>query len=197
MSIPTFHLPMAQGTDWATTFNWYGGGKFLAPIEEIDPGYPTRIRVTSHLLPTVSSTPIIISGVIGMEILNSKDTGVELCDREDADYFTVPISTVAKEWVLGTGEITYWQPTNITSYTARCHLRKKWYSTTYLQELTTENGGIVLTANDASIQLQLTAVQTAALDFDTCYFQVEMISPGGIVARVAQGSITMDREITK
>ena len=196
MSIPTFELGMAQGTDWATTFNWYGGGKFMAPIEEIDPGYPTRIKVTSHLLPSASDTPIIISGVEGMEILNSKDTGIELCARVDDNYFEVPISTVGKEWRIGKGEITYYRPTDITDFTARCKFRKYWHSADVLSELTTENGGIVLNADDASIQLQRTAAQTAAFVFDKCVFDVELISPGGAVTRVAQGTIRLSREAT-
>lgn len=196
MSIPTFDLGMAQGSDWAATFNWYGGGKFMAPIEEIDPGYPTRIRVSSHLLPSSSDTPVIISGVKGMEILNSKDTGIELCKRIDDDYFEVPISTVAKDWCLGTGEITYYRPTDIVDFIARCKFRKYWHSRTVISELTTENNGIILDPNDASIQLQRTAAQTALFTFDSCVFDVELESPGGIVTRVAQGTIHLSREST-
>lgn len=198
MSTPTFDdLTMAQGSTWATSFNWYGGGKFLAPIEEIDPGYPTRIKVSSHLLPSITGTPVIISGVEGMEILNSKNTAIELVDRVDDDWFLIGISTVAKSWVVNTGEITYYRPTVITDFTARCQFRKYWHSKTVLAELTTENGGIVLTEEDAGIQLQCTAEQTAAFNFDRCVFDVEMISPGLAVTRVAQGTIYLDRERTR
>jgi hypothetical protein len=131
-----------------------------------------------------------------MEILNSKDTGIELCKRIDDDYFEVPISTVAKDWCLGTGEITYYRPTDITGYIARCKFRKYWHSRTVLSDLTTANGGIVLIADDASIQLQRTAAQTAAFTFDSCVFDVELESPGGIVTRVAQGTIRLSREST-
>jgi hypothetical protein len=195
--IPHFDLDMQQGSDWAAGFNWYGGGKFMAPIEEIDPGYPTKIRVTGHLLPSISDTPVILSGVQGMEILNSKRTGIELCTRIDDDYFSVPISTVAQEWLLGTGEITYYRPTDITGYTARCHFRKRWHDPNFIKELTSANGRILLTVEDAGIQLQLTAEDTAAFTFDKCVFDVEMVSPLGVVIPACKGTITLGKEITR
>ena len=194
---PLFELELEQGTDWNAIMNWYGGAIFMAPIEEIDPGYPTKIRVSSHLLPTSSDTPVIISGVQGVEMLNSRDTGVELCERVDANYFLVPVSSVGCEWVPGTGEITWHQPSNITSYTARCKLRSRWYSGTVIHEFTTENGGITLDDNDASIRLDITAAESAALAFVTAYGDIELISPTGAVTRVARLKVTFSREMTK
>jgi len=196
MSTPHFDLEMDQGADWSNTFNWYGGGTFRAPIEEIDPGYPTQIRVTAHGLPSSSDTPVILSGIIGAEVLNSKDTGIEMCTRVDADYFTVPVSTVASEWLVGTGEMTFYLPTNIAAFTARCKLKKYWHSTTALATLTTENGGIVLDANDGSIKLIITDTVTAGFTFTTCVYDVEMISGTGEVTRAFKGTITLSREIT-
>jgi len=198
MSTPNFeNVPIVQGSDWYLTVNWYGGGTFRAPIEEITAGYPTLIRVTAHSLPSSSDTPVIISGVEGMEILNSKDTGIELVKRIDADTFEVPVSTRGKDWTMDTGEITWYKPTDITDYTARCQMRKRWHSANYVFELTTENNGIVLDANDASIQLQLTAAQTATIVDDILVYDVELVSPGGTVTQVFRGSIKVDRENTR
>jgi len=126
---PRFELDMEQGATFNYTFHWYAGGKFMAPIEEITVGYPTRIKVTAHGLPTISDTPVIISGVDGCEILNSKDTGIEEAIYVDADHFDMPQSTVADKWVPGTGEMTYHQPSDITGFTARMQIREKWHST--------------------------------------------------------------------
>ena len=64
---PRFELDMEQGATFNYTFHWYAGGKFMAPIEEIIVGYPTIIKVTAHGLPTISDTPVIISGVDGCD----------------------------------------------------------------------------------------------------------------------------------
>lgn len=197
MGTPIFEVEMEQGADWNCTVNWYGGGTFRAPIEELDPGYPTQIRVTSHLLPSSSDTPVIISGVQGVEMVNSKDTGVELCARVDDNYFTVPVSSVGCEWVPGTGEITWYKPSDLTGYTARAKLRKSWSSSTVIHEYTTENGGIVLDTNDASIKLVNTAAETAAMNFTTAYVDVELIAPGGAVTRTHRLKVNFSRETTK
>lgn len=197
MSTPEFEVDMDQGSRFLVTINWYGGGNFFAPIEEIDPGYPTKIRVTGHQLPSSSATPVIISGVQGAEILNSRNSAIMMCERVDADYFTVPASTVTCEWIPGTGEITYNLPTDLTNMTARCQIRSKWHAGSFIHEFTTENGGIVLDANDGSIQLEALSAATKDLNFTKAYGDIEVITPGGVVTRVARLIVNFSREMTK
>lgn len=196
---PTFEVSMEQGATWSATVNWYGGGVFRAPIEEIVPGYPTIIRVSSHLLPTVSETPVILSGIQGTEILNSKDTGVEMATYVDADYFSLPVSTVTCNWIPGTGEITWYKPTDLTGYIARCTFRSKWYSGVKLFELTTANGGCTINLNDASIRLNITATATTSAIFTKAYGDIEVIASNGAgaITRVARMVVTLSRETTK
>jgi len=205
---PRFNLEMDQGATFTTTFNWYGGGKFMAPIEDICIGYPTRITVTDHLLPSNSDTPVIISGVEPsadndqaskkrMELLNSTELGIAEVIYVDANNFDVPISTVKCNWETGTGEITWHKPTPITGFTARMHIREKWHSTDFIHELTTENGGITLTVEDASIQIDITAADTTAFTFNIAVYDIEMISPTGEITRVVEGTIKLIKEITK
>lgn len=193
MSTPLFEVDMDQGADFDVTVNWYGAETFRAPIEEITPGYPTKIRVSSHLLPSNSDTPVIISGVQGAEILNSKETAIELCKRVDDDYFTVPVSTVACEWDIGTGEITYRTPCDITNFTAIGQIRNKWHSGTLIKDLTTDDGSIVLDADDASITIHIPGSETANFDFTTAFCHVKLISPGGAKTRVFELLITFKR----
>ncbi len=194
---PIFEVGMEQGADFYTTINWYGGGIAMGVIEEIEMGYPTKVQVTGHGLPTASPTPVIISGVQGAEILNSTDTGIELCTVVDDDHFTVPLSTVAYEWIPGTGEITWHTPTDITNFTARCQLRSKWHSGSVIQEFKTDDSTIILNANDASIQLGILGAATQALSFNKGYGDIELIAPGGAITRVARIIATFSREMTK
>lgn len=197
MSTPIFEVDMDQGADFDIILNWYGADTFRAPIEEITPGYPTKIRVSSHLLPSVSDTPVIISGVIGADILNSRETAIELCKYVDADHFTVPVSTVASKWEIGTGEITYRTPCDITGYTAIGQIRSKWYTGALIKDLTTADGSIVLDANDASIAIHISASETQNFDFTTAYCHVELISPSGVETRVFELIITFNRGVIR
>jgi len=200
MTTPIFNLEMEQGAYWTHTFNWYGGGKQMAPIEDVVEGYPTIIRVTAHGLPTVSDTPVIVSGVEGVLQLNSTDTGIELATRIDADTFSVPVSTVGEIATPGKlGEITWYAPSVITGYTGRCQIRKNWHTTNFIAELTTANGGLVIVEADASFQLILSAAATAAFDFVDAVYDIEAVPPGGgdDVVRILKGNIHFDREMTR
>ena len=194
---PRFELEMEQGATFNYTFHWYAGGKFMAPIEDIIIGYPTRIKVTAHGLPTISDTPVILSGIDGCDILNSEDLGIDEAIYVDADHFDMPQSTVNDPWITGTGEITYHKPSDITGFTARMQIREKWHSPDVIVELTTENGGIVLTVEDASIELTLLPTATALYTFRQAVYDIEMISPGGAVTRIIEGTITLSKEVTK
>jgi len=198
MTTPIFNLTMEQGAYWSHTFNWYGGGKQMAPIENIQVGYPTIIRVTGHGLPTVSETPVIVSGVEGANELNSTDTGIELATRIDANTFSMPVSTVGETMVQGQlGEITWFAPTVITGYTGRCKIRKNWHTSDVIVELTTANGGLVVVEADASFQLIVSAAATTAFDFVDAVYDVEAVPPNGDIVRLFKGAIHLDREITK
>ena len=196
MATPQFDLEMDQGADFDVTFHWYAGGVNRAPIEDIRLGYPTQIKVTNHGLPTVSNTPVIISDVEGLTNLNSSNLAIHEAEYVDTDWFEMPVNTTGKEWVPGTGAITWHSPQDLTNFTARCKIRPKWYSATVLAELTTENSGITLRVEDALISLHLDAAATELLDFHKAVYDVELISPGGAVTRVVKGVITMSREIT-
>lgn len=193
---PQFHLYIEQGTNFDHTFQWLAGGMFMAPIELIEEGYPTVITVTAHGLNTVSAHPVIISGVEGIPRLNSEGAELPLVTRVSSSKFSVPISSVGKQWVPGTGELTYHIPTDLTGYTARCVIRRNWYDATAIHEMTTENGGVILGADDGSIQLLIDKADTAAFSFRSAWYDVDLIAGGGYEQRVFKGPITLEREVS-
>jgi len=196
MTTPIFNLTMEQGAYFTQTWNWYGGGKQMAPIEDITIGYPTVLKVTGHGLPTVSDTPVIVSGVDGIDDLNSRNTGIELAARIDANTFSLPVSSVAHIWTPGTGEITWYAPATITGYTARCTIRKNWHTSTPIVVLTSAGGGCVVTEADASVQIIVSAAATTAFDFVDAVYDIEMVPPAGDIVRLVMGNIHLSREMT-
>jgi hypothetical protein len=198
MSTPKFPLDIDQGGSFTTTFNWYGGGMFMAPSEEVRVGYPTIIKVTGHGLPQVSDTPVILSGIDGAIALNSVEHSIEEAKYIDADHFSMPVSTVKDVWVTGSGECTYHKPVqDLATYTGKMHIREKWHSPDFIHELTTENGGITLTTEDASILLVITAADTALFTFNQAHYDIDLIDSSGIVTRFAEGIVTLNKGITK
>lgn len=203
---PEFPLFIEQGVDFEHTFLWLGGGKFMAPIEHIQRGYPTVITVSNHMLNSIGTPiPIIISGVNLIpegalyretSALNSEATEIESGLRLDDNRFSIPVSTVNENWQEGTGEITYFRPTDLTGYTGACQIRKNWYSEEVLYEMTTENGGMTLTPEDGGIALYIPGSQTALFDFQGAVYDVDLVI-GGAKVRVFRGPIRLLTEITK
>ncbi|HXH24529.1 MAG TPA: hypothetical protein VNI78_04720 [Vicinamibacterales bacterium] len=89
------------------------------------------------------------------------------------------------------------QPVDLTGYTARMQARERHGSPTVLLELTTENGGIQLGGPSGTITLSMSAAQTAALTWRRGVYDLELVSPAGVVTRLIEGVITVVPEVTQ
>ncbi len=191
---PNFPMHIEQGADFDLTFSWYGAGKFMAPIEDIQPGYPTIITVTGHQLNSISPTPLVISGADDVPNLNSSDTQIALATRITDDTFSVDLSTVGDTWKAGTGEITYWHPVDLTDgWTGVANIRKNWYSSTILHSMSTAAGTMILGA-DGGVRMLITAANTALLKFVGGVYDIDL-TKGGIISRVFKGPVTLHTDI--
>lgn len=86
---------------------------------------------------------------------------------------------------------------NLTGYTARMQIRRKLTDEDVVLELTTANGGIVITnAAQGRFTLNATATQTEALEIRSGVYDVEFVS-GATVTRLLQGAVTVSPEVTR
>jgi hypothetical protein len=88
-------------------------------------------------------------------------------------------------------------PIDLTSFTARMQGRVSPDASATLFELTTANSGITLGGTAGTITLSMTAAATAALSEGTGFYDLELISGGGVVTRLLQGNLIISREITR
>jgi hypothetical protein len=84
----------------------------------------------------------------------------------------------------------------LANHTARMQVRRTVESTTPLITLTTENGRISINTAAGLITLSISATDTAALESSGVY-DLEIISSGGLVSRVIQGTFTLSLEVTR
>lgn len=84
---------------------------------------------------------------------------------------------------------------NLTGYTARMQIRNRIGGDT-IASLTTENGKISLGGSAGTITLTIAAADTAAITEGGVY-DLELVSGGGIVTRLLEGSVTLSKEVTK
>ncbi len=88
-------------------------------------------------------------------------------------------------------------PVNLTGYTARMQARPAVNSSTVVLDLTTGNGKITLGGSQGTITLSLTAAETAAIAQNSLVYDLELVSGGGEVYRIIEGSIAVTPEVTR
>lgn len=86
---------------------------------------------------------------------------------------------------------------NVTGYTARMQIRKTVDASTIILTLTTENGRITVGGSNGLITLLVSAADTAALTTFCGVYDLEVISPTGVVTRLLEGQVEISKEVTR
>ncbi len=104
-------------------------------------------------------------------------------------------ATFRKRWTWKPGGV----PMDFTGCKARMQVRAEIGSTVVLLELTTENGGIVLGAEPGTIDLYISAIDTAVIAWESGVFDLEIQYAAGPdeVDRLIYGTVTVSREVTR
>lgn len=90
------------------------------------------------------------------------------------------------------------EPTPLTGYIARMQIRQKVQSTEVIYALTTENGGITITALAGQLDLYISDEDTSGFTFRSAVYDLELEDVGsGEVVRVIQGAIILSPEVTR
>jgi hypothetical protein len=200
MIIPKqYDIEIKQGSQYQDAFHWYGGGILCASIEDVTVGCPTIIKVTGHGLPAISETPIYIRNVRGARALN---TGSLECDMikalyDDVDNFSVKVDTGNQRYKAGSGSIEWYQPKDLTGWTARMQIREKIDDTAPLVSLTSGAGDITISLPDARIVFIIATSVTEELDFVEGVYDLELVDPAGEAKTLLEGKVTLRKEVTR
>lgn len=81
------------------------------------------------------------------------------------------------------------KPINLTGYGARMQIRGADGS--LIADLSTQNGKIVLGGATGTIELILSAAETALMTFATALYDLKLIAPNGDEIRMLQGKVTL------
>lgn len=88
------------------------------------------------------------------------------------------------------------EPVNAEGFTAHMQVRPYIDSKTVADELTTENGRIVIDT-DGNVRVFLTHEATASYKFKEGVYDLELISPSGDVTRIVEGRVIVRKEVTR
>ena len=85
-------------------------------------------------------------------------------------------------------------PINLTGYTAAMQFRPVASNVTSLN--LTSSSGITITAATGTLEIRVTAAQSAALLATQYEYELEITSGSGVVTRLTQGLVAVDGQLT-
>lgn len=195
MAGPTkLNFKIYQGSTFRETFRWESSEKVYAPITMISKTAPMVVTATSHGAPV--GWRVKISGALGMKEANTSDYIISSAVTGDTVTFN-QINALNYTTYTGGGVLEYNKPVDLTGFTGRMQIRQKLEDTNFIKELTSQNGGVIINNTTKTIQLYMSATETAALSFQTGVYSLELVSSGGEVTQLIAGNISLVREVTR
>lgn len=88
------------------------------------------------------------------------------------------------------------QPLSLTGYTARMQVRPYMSASKVADNLTTENGRIVI-EDVGRVHVYLTHEATALYNFDDGVYDIEIVAGNGDVTRIVGGRMIVRKEVTR
>lgn len=189
------NFKLYQGSTFGEVLRWESSTKVYKTISAITKSAPLTVTAVAHEVPV--EWRVKFTNITGMTDLNSSDIYHQVT-AVTADTLTINAvnSLGFKEYVSG-GVVEYNKPVDLAGYTARMQLRLKIDDATVIQELTTENGLIVLDNIKKTITLNIPAATTAAYTFSSVVYSLELASSGGQVTPFCNGTIILVKEVTR
>ncbi len=96
-------------------------------------------------------------------------------------------------WKVGTPAV----PVDLTGCTALAHVRASLEAADILITMSTANGKIVLGGVAGTVEILLSAAETAAITWRSAVYDLEITFPDTTVRRLMYGSVTISPEVTR
>lgn len=188
------NLTIKQGKTFRKAFGIGTGRKIYKPIISVTQAAPAIVESTGHGLN--DGWAFHITGAKGMLQLNQQTAWPVLV--VDADHLELnTLNSLNMPAYKGGGVIEYFEPRDLTSYTAAMQIRPSLDSSEVIATLTTGTGEILIDEATSILTLQLTAAVTADLDFETAVYDVELTAPSGEIVPGASGGVILEKAATQ
>lgn len=196
---PTINLKITQGQDFSQVYSWYSDVMVWKAIQSISKGGPCVIGCTGHGM--VAGQPFWVAGASGMSQINRDPASEEPYFATIDSANAVSINDLSS-WDFGThlantGSIVYPTPRDLTGYTARAMFRTSVGAEDPPLISLTSPADIVIDNVAKTIELKIANAVTEALEVLSMYYDLEMVSAGGIVTPIARGNVAVVREATR
>ena len=194
-----------QGETFQRIVRWETLPLIYKPITAITKAAPVAITAVGHGLPDGWRATVASAG--GMRQINAQNwpprpTDFHRVTVSDVNTVTMnEVNSASYTAYTSGGSLVYYTPVDLVGYTARMQIRTSPSSTDTLLAITSADAqplsGITLDNTAKTITLFISATDTAALDFSSAVYDLELESADGVVTRILKGNVLLDPEVTQ
>lgn len=194
-------LSLCRGIDFNATFRLEVLPYVYKPITAIQNSAPVRLTVTGHGVPPGWRVAVSHSqGLISLNAANQppKKKDFRWATVVDANTleFNEIITLDEPAHIASTGVLIYLTPADLSAYTSARMQIKDVVGGTELVLLTTGNGRITLDNVAKTVRLWIPSSVTEALVNDTGVYDLELVTPAGVVDSFISGNVSICDEVT-
>ena len=194
------NLEIEQGKTFSRTIRWESDVRAYKAISAIANVAPVLITATSHGIPDQWRVGII--NVLGMLDINAPNTPPSDNDMVPATYVGVnqislnSVSAAGFDAYESGGYVVYYVPVDLASFTARATIKDRIGGNVLAEFVTQAGTGFVIDPTAKTIVWTIAATDTEAYEWTEGVYDLEMVSPGGVVTAILSGSATVVDEVT-
>jgi len=192
------NLVILQGDTFTRVVRWETVPFIYKAITGITQAAPAAVTAIAHGLKTGWRAAVV--SVRGMKQINAansppRDTDMQQVTVVDVDHVTFN-KTNSSDFIAYTsgGYLQFYTPVDMTGYSARMTIKDR-VGGTVLQALVSP-GDIAIDNTNHTITVTITAIVTAGWTWTVGTYDLEMVSPTGVVTKLYKGSVTVTKEVT-
>lgn len=191
-------LHIRQGSTFSRVLRWGAGPLVYKAITGISQGAPARVNAVGHGIP--DGWQVAIVSVQGMTEINAPHSPPVPSDFVQAtlvDSSHIDLNSVNSAGFTtydSGGYVMFYTPVDLTGYTARMEI-KDHIGGTVLATFTSADA-IAIDPTGCTITLTISATATAAYTWEDGVYDLELVSPGGVVTALLCGDVHLREEVT-
>jgi hypothetical protein len=201
MAAKKLNLVIRQGETFLRVIRWETPPFVYKAITAITKAAPVSITATTHGLATGWRVAVVSAG--GMEQINApnnppRDSDFEQCTVSDVNTVTLNrVNSTEYDTYTSGGYLQFYTPVDLTGYSARMDIKNR-IGGTELASITSgaPDNRITIDNVNHTITITISAADTTAFTFTKGYYDLEMVSPTGVVTTIFSGTVTLTREVT-
>lgn len=195
-------IEIRKGSTFSLAVRWETEPWVYAAITSISRAAPAAVTSSPHSLP--EGWAVAVVDAKGLTQLNAKNNPPRAADMRRArvissteiEFNDVSTAGASTAHIANTGYLAWRTPQSLDGFSARMTIKDR-IGGLALHSITSQAGmGIVLDDAKKVIELTIPAETTAAFLFARGVYDLEMVSPGGIVTPLLEGQVLISGEVT-